>query len=97
MATAEWIAGTVALVVLGPERIALFLLVCASATALVSAVVWRLTASAGRGGGDEPEGGPPTTGPDRPPPWWPGFERDFWEHVRSQRDRTPAGQASRHG
>jgi hypothetical protein len=97
VAAAEWIVGTVALVLLGPVRITMFLLVCAAATALVSAVVWRLTSTAGPDGGDDSEGGPPTTGPDSPPPWWPGFERDFWEHVHGRADRTPAGHASRDG
>jgi hypothetical protein len=88
---AEGAAGTAALLLLGPVRIALFLLVCAAATGAVSAVVWRLTSSAGRGRGDGGgAGGSPTRGPDDPPPWWPGFERDFWDHVERGRDRTPA-------
>jgi hypothetical protein len=89
---AEAAAGTAALVLLGPDRIALFLLVCAVATGAVSALVWRLTSNAGRGPGDGGggEGGSPTRGPDEPPPWWPGFERDFWDHVERERDRTPA-------
>jgi hypothetical protein len=87
---AEGAAGTAALVLLGPDRIALFLLVCAAATGAVSALVWRLTANAGRGPGDDGGGGSPTRGPDDPPPWWPGFERDFWDHVERGRGRTPA-------
>jgi hypothetical protein len=88
---AEGAAGTAALL-LGPVRIALFLLACAAATGTVSALVWRLTSrvGGGPGGSGGTDGGAPTRGPDDPPPWWPGFERDFWDHVQNGRDRTPA-------
>jgi hypothetical protein len=87
----EAAAGAAALLVLGPVRVSLFLLVCAAATGVVSALVWRLTSNAGRGRGEGgSDGGTPTRGPDDPPPWWPGFERDFWEHVRNERHRPPA-------
>jgi len=87
---AEGAAGVAALLWLGPVRIALFLLACAVATGMVSVAVWRLTSMPRGEPGDGPgtDGGSPGGGPDPSPPWWPGFEREFWQHVRHGRDRT---------
>ena len=81
----EAAGGTWGLAVLGPDRIALFLVACAAATALVTVVLWHFLGRppAGTDGGPGPGGRPP--GGDPPPPWWPEFERDFRRHVRSQR------------
>lgn len=78
----------VSLAGIGPERVSLFLVACALATALVTLLLHRLIGrrDGGSGGsGGSRGGGPPG---DPPPPWWPRFEHDFWDHVHG-RDRTP--------
>lgn len=81
----EALTGAVALVALGPVKIALYPVACAAATALVTGLgalaVRRHDGGGGGRGGDEGGGGPP--------PWWPEFERDFRRHVR-EREHTPA-------
>ncbi len=78
--------GLWALAALGPARVALFLLACGAATAVVTMLMWR---SLGRPPhGDDGEGPGPGGGPtdsDPPPAWWPEFEREFRRHVRSRR------------
>jgi hypothetical protein len=85
VAVGEAAGGFVALATLGPVTIALFLLACSLATAATTTAVAALIARRG-GPGDSPSGGPPggppPHDPDEPPSWWPGFERDFWDHVR---------------
>jgi hypothetical protein len=91
VAAGEAAAGIVALAALGPETIALFLLACGVATAATTVGLAALIAHR-RGPGDSPGGSarwPPPRGPEQPPPWWPGFERDFWAHVE-RRPRTLA-------
>lgn len=87
---AEAVTGAIGVLLLGPVEIALYLLVCAAATAAVTALAARLiTLHRGRGeNGDEGDDGGGGGGDD-PPPWWPGFERDFWRYVRD-RPRMPA-------
>jgi hypothetical protein len=92
VASSEAAGGIVALVTLGPVTVTLFLLACSLATAATTAAVTALITR--RGGPGEPfggdsTGGQPPHGPDDPPSWWPGFERDFWAHV-DRRPRTPA-------
>jgi hypothetical protein len=89
VAAGEVAAGIVALAALGPVTTALFLLACGIATAATTAGLAALIAfRLGRGdsGGGLP---PPGPDPERPPPWWPRFERDFRAHVERRR-RTRA-------
>jgi hypothetical protein len=72
----------------GPDRIGLYLAVCAVATAAMIAALHKLLGlpprDSGGGGGD---GAPP----DEPPPWWPEFEREFRAHVQARDARPPVG------
>ena len=88
VAVLEAATGAVGVALLGPDEITIYLLVCAGATAGVTALAARLIASRPDGGGDDDGGGGGDGGGDDPPPWWPGFERDFWRHVR-EHERTP--------
>ena len=84
-ALGEAALGTAALVALGPQEIALFVLTCALATGALTGVLARLLRPRDAGGG----GGGDRVSPHLPePPWWPGFERDFRRHAQ-QRDRAP--------
>jgi hypothetical protein len=80
---AEAAVGIYALVVLGPAEIALYLLACAVATAVVVAVgaYLMLRRRPDDGGGEARDG----EGPQ--PPWWPRFEAEFRRHVR-ERERA---------
>lgn len=85
----EAAAGGVGVALLGPAKIAIYLLVCAAATAAATALAVRLITL--RHGGDDPDdddGGGGGGGGDDVPPWWPGFESDFWRYLR-ERERTP--------
>jgi hypothetical protein len=96
----EAVTGGVGLVLLGPAKIVAYLLVCAGATAGVTALaLWAITSSRGDDGG---EGGGPGRGDgEDPPPWWPGFERDFRRYARARErkgagvDRRPVGLSGR--
>ncbi|MGI8804962.1 MAG: hypothetical protein ACR2IN_04630 [Thermoleophilaceae bacterium] len=81
----EALTGVFALAALGPVKIALYPVACATATALVTglgALAIRRHDGGGGSRGDDENG-------DDPPPWWPEFERDFRRHAR-ERERTPA-------
>jgi hypothetical protein len=78
--------GTALLLSAGPTRIALYLLLCAVATAVVMAVVWMLLDDPGDDGGGGGSGNDPP-----PPPWWPEFERDFRRYARERAPRAPLG------
>jgi hypothetical protein len=73
------------LTVLGDSRLALFFGLCAVLTALVAGVSYRALR---RGGGDDDSDGGGGGGPEPEPqpPWWPDFERAFWDDVRRRRD-----------
>jgi hypothetical protein len=87
----EATTGAVGVIMLGPVEIAVYLLVCAAATAGVTALAVRLIGLRGdRGEGDDGGGGWGDGGPDEPPPWWPDFERDFRRYAREREcDRKP--------
>jgi hypothetical protein len=91
VALAEAATGTIGVVLLGPVEVAVYLLVCAAATAGITAVAARIvTLRRGDDSGEgEDGGGGPGGGGGDPPPWWPDFERDFWRHV-GERERSPA-------
>jgi len=74
--------GVVALVNLGPSRIALYPVACAIASAAVTVALWRLL---GRGPGGPGRGdGRGGESRDPQPPWWPQFERDLDEYSRKR-------------
>jgi hypothetical protein len=79
----EAAVGVYALVVLGPAEIALYLLACAIATAVVVGVgAYLMLRRRPDGGGGAAGGG---EGPQ--PPWWPRFEAEFRRYVR-ERERA---------
>ena len=88
----EAATGAIGVVLLGPVEIAIYLLVCAGATAAVTALAVRLIAVRRRGDEGDDGGGGGGDGPgEEPPPWWPDFEHDFRRHVRErERDRDPS-------
>lgn len=86
VALGELALGALAFASFGPERIVLFLVACAAATAAVTVALRVLLARMPPGGGERGDKG---DGPPPPPPWWPEFERRFREHARA-RERTPA-------
>jgi len=87
-ATAELGLGTLGFAAIGPERIVLFLLASAAATAVMTLGMRRLLRPLPESGG--PGEGGPGSGPDDdpPPPWWPAFEADFRRYARDSQ-RTP--------
>jgi hypothetical protein len=88
----ETAAGGVGLILLGPAKIVAYLLVCAGATAGVTVLAFRAVMSS-RGGDGGEDGGPGRGNGDDPPPWWPGFERDFRRYARKrdrEEERAPA-------
>ena len=87
-ATAELGLGTLGFAAIGPERIVLFLLASAAATAVMTLGMRRLLRPLPESGG--PGEGGPGSGPDDdpPPPWWPAFEADFRRYARASQ-RTP--------
>lgn len=99
-AALELATGLAALVAIGPQRITWFVLACGLATALLAGLLATLLRPRrGRGGGHGPSGGPPGGGggsgpggggPSPEPVWWPEFERQLRDHIRS-RDHSTAG------
>lgn len=83
-------AGAVALVQLGPARIALYPIACAVATAVAAVALWKLLdqQAGGPGGGEGGRGPAPRDDPS--PPWWPAFESDLRRYA-DERSRLPAG------
>jgi hypothetical protein len=76
---------------LGDTRGALTFAIGAAVTGGLVAVLLPLLAPRGPGPDDEDDGpGGGGGGGDRPtPPWWPGFERDFWSYVDDPAPREP--------
>ena len=86
VALLEIAAGVAGIVWLGPAKIALVVLLSGLATGALSVALRPLLEPPSP---EDGEGGAATGSGDDPPPWWPGFEADFWAHVR-ERDRAAA-------
>ena len=73
----------------GPNRIGVYLAICAVVTAAMTAALHRVLGLPPRDSGGGGGGRTPTPPPD--PPWWPDFEREFRAHVRGRESRPPVG------
>ncbi len=85
-AALELVIAIAALATIGAQRISFFLLACGVATAALArilVVLLRPRPGGGGGGGLGDESpGPPE------PPWWPDFERQLRDHVRTRERQT---------
>lgn len=84
---AELVTGIAGLIALGPVDVTLFFLGSSVLSGVVMASLWAIVSGRSGPGGPGPDDGDAPS--PQPPPWWPGFERDFWAHV-DERPRTPA-------